>query len=150
MKLFEKLNYINLSGEDYPIKCDILVLEQIQDKYGDLSKFENDLTGFIPNIGEDGLPVRNEDGLIIGMSGVPDIKVIHDALIWMIREGEDIEKEENGKEREILTDKQILRRIDMSPKELGKILRDEFNQCFERKNARTTQEISKMTEKQDK
>lgn len=150
MGLFEKLNHINLSGEEYPIKCDILVLEQIQDKYGDLSKFENDLIGFVPSIGEDGLPVKNEEGLVVGMSGTPDVKVIRDALIWMIREGEEIDKEENGKEREILTDNQILRRVDMSPKELGKALREEFNRCFVRKNARTTQEISKTTEKPDK
>lgn len=150
MGLFEKLNHINLSGEEYPIKCDILVLERIQDKYGDLSKFENGLIGFVPSIGEDGLPVKNEEGLVVGMSGTPDVKVIRDALIWMVREGEEIDKEENGKEREILTDKQILRRIDMSPKEMGEILRKEFSRCFVRKNARTTQEISKTTEKPDK
>ena len=28
--MFEKTNYIELSGEKYPIKCDILVLERIQ------------------------------------------------------------------------------------------------------------------------
>lgn len=43
--MFEKTNYIELSGEKYPIKCDILVLERIQDKYEDLSEFENGLNG---------------------------------------------------------------------------------------------------------
>ena len=33
--MFEnKLNTITLSGKEYPMKCSILVLEKIQDKYG--------------------------------------------------------------------------------------------------------------------
>ena len=48
--MFEKTNYIELSGEKYPIKCDILVLERIQDKYEDLSEFENGLNGFTPAV----------------------------------------------------------------------------------------------------
>ena len=146
--MFNKLNYIELSGELYPIKCDMLVLEQIQDKYNDISEFENGITGFRPKIGEDGLPERNEEGLIIGMSGVPDIKMLKDGLIWMIREGMDIEKEEGKKERPELTDKQIMRKVDIPPKRLGKILHDEFNCCFARKNGETTQ--SPTTENQSK
>lgn len=137
--MFEKLNYIELSGERYPIKCDILVLEKIQDKYGDLSDFENGIRGFRPNIGEDGLPERNDDGLIVGISGVPDISMLKDALIWMVEEGAAIEKEENGKESSELTDVQITRRVDMAPKELGELLCKEFNRCFARKNVKTTQ-----------
>ena len=72
--MFDKLNYIELSGELYPIKCDMLVLERIQDKYNDISEFENGITGFQPKIGEDGLPERTEEGLIIGMSGCAEYK----------------------------------------------------------------------------
>ena len=50
--MFDKLNYIELSGELYPIKCDMIVLERIQDKYNDISEFENGITGFQPKIGE--------------------------------------------------------------------------------------------------
>ena len=49
--MFEKTNYIELSGEKYPIKCDILVLERIQDKYEDLSEFENGLKRLYPSRG---------------------------------------------------------------------------------------------------
>ena len=39
--MFEnKLNTITLSGKEYPMKCSILVLEKIQDKYGTLEEFE--------------------------------------------------------------------------------------------------------------
>ena len=137
--MFDKLNYIELSGELYPIKCDMLVLERIQDKYNDISEFENGITGFQPKIGEDGLPERTEEGLIIGMSGVSNIKMLKDGLIWMIREGMDIEKEEGKEKQPELTDEQIMRKVDIPPKRLGKILHDEFKCCFARKNGETTQ-----------
>ena len=57
--MFEKVNYIELSGDKYPLKCDILVLEKIQEEYGDLTEFENNLTGFVPK--------RDEEGEIVEM-----------------------------------------------------------------------------------
>ena len=59
--MFEKIKYIELSGEEFPIKCDILVLEKIQDKYEDLSEFENKLNGFTPAVDENGEYKRNEE-----------------------------------------------------------------------------------------
>ena len=35
--MFEEMKQITLSGNAYPMKCDNLVLEKIQDKYGDLT-----------------------------------------------------------------------------------------------------------------
>ena len=67
--MFEKTNYIELSGEKYPIKCDILVLERIQDKYEDLSEFENGLNGFTPAVDENGEYKRNEEGRLVGFYG---------------------------------------------------------------------------------
>ena len=52
--MFEEMNMIVLSGKEYPIKCDNLVLEKIQDKYEDLGKYENMLNGFVPELDEDG------------------------------------------------------------------------------------------------
>ena len=137
--MFEKLNYIELSGEKYPIKCDILVLEKIQEEYGDMSSFENGIRGFTPNVDENGEIVINEDGLMVGMSGTPNIKMINKALIWMIREGIEIEKEDSQKEYPDFTDMALLRKVDMTPKELGAAIHAEFNRCFARKNGKTTQ-----------
>lgn len=39
--MFEELNYIEMSGKKYPIKCDLVVLEKIQDEFGDLNEFED-------------------------------------------------------------------------------------------------------------
>ncbi len=139
--MFEKLNHIELSGESYPIKCDLLVLEKIQDEYGDLSDFENKLTGFVPDIDEYGEYVRNEGGLLVGKRKTPEIKILRKMLIWMIEEGMEIEGEKNE-----LSEKEIMRKADMSPGELGQILHEEFNRCFQRKNGKTTQGNPKETE----
>ena len=37
------MNTIELTGRKYPIKCDLLVLEKIQDKYGTIGEFEQKL-----------------------------------------------------------------------------------------------------------
>lgn len=89
--MFEKVNYIELSGDKYPLKCDILVLEKIQEEYGDLTEFENNLTGFVPKRDEEGEIVRNEEGFMVGAYGIPDAKTLRKALMWMVQEGLEIE-----------------------------------------------------------
>lgn len=136
--MFEKLNYIELSGKAYPIKCDILVLEKIQDKYGDFSDFEDKLIGFTPLLDEEGEQVRNEEGLRMGTFATPDIEVLKDALFWMMEEGAEIKKD-SGEDAEPLEEKKILRGIDIPLSEVKDILHDEFSRCFYRKNGKATQ-----------
>lgn len=145
--MFEKMNYIELSGVKYPFKCDMLVLERIQDKYKDLAEFENELSGFIPGVDEDGEYTRNDEGRIIGYYGEPNMEALGDFLAWTIEEGIEIEKEESGAEMEIPERKKLIRSVDLAPRELMEILRKEFSRCFERKNGKTTQTKSKTTEK---
>lgn len=140
--MFEKANYIELSGDRYPLKCDILVLEKIQEEYGDLTEFENNLTGFVPKRDEDGEIVRNEEGFMVGVYGIPDAKTLRKALMWMVQEGLEIE----GTQME-MTEVDIARKVDMSPVELGRVLRDEFSRCFTRKNGETTQRETEETQK---
>lgn len=135
------MNYIKLSGDKYPLKCDILVLEKIQEEYEDLSDFENKLTGFRPEVDEDGEIVKNEEGYMVGRYGIPDAKTVRKALTWMIQEGLDIEGKESVEEKE------LVRKVDLSPMELGKLLRNEFSRCFERKNEQTTQREMETKEK---
>lgn len=132
--MFEKMNRITLSGKEYPYKCDILVLEKIQEEYPDLSDFENRLSGFVPAREKDGTIKRNEEGFMLGTYGTPDIKTVNKTLCWMIQEGLEIEADEKRKEYEPVSDKTILRSVDLSPSELGKILQEEFGRCFKRKN----------------
>ena len=148
--MFEKMNYIELSGVKYPFKCDMLVLERIQDKYKDLAEFENKLSGFIPGVDEDGEYTRNDEGRIIGYYGEPNMEALGDFLAWTIEEGIEIEREESGAEMEIPERKKLIRSVDLAPRELMEILRKEFSRCFERKNGETTQTKSKTTEKTEK
>ena len=144
--MFEKLNYIELSGVKYPFKCDMLVLERIQDKYS-VAEFENKLSGFVPGVDEDGEYTRNDEGRIIGYYGEPNMEALGDFLIWTIEEGIEIEREERGTETELPERKKLIRSVDLAPRELMEILRKEFSRCFERKNGKTTQTKSKTTEK---
>lgn len=136
--MFDKLKYIELSGQKYPFKCDMLVLERIQEEYGDLGEFENKLSGFIPSVDEDGNTKRNKEGYILGTYGIPDIKTVNKVLFWMVSEGLEIESEEQNKEYRSVNEKTLIRQVDISPKELGRILQEEFARCFERKNEKTT------------
>lgn len=148
--MFEKLNYIELSGVKYPFKCDMLVLERIQDKYSDLAEFENKLSGFVPRVDEDGEYTKNNEGRIIGYYGEPNMEALGDFLVWTIEEGIEIEREEHGTEAELPERKKLIRSVDLAPRELMEILRKEFSRCFERKNGKTTQTKSKTTEKPEK
>lgn len=152
--MFESLNYIELSGIKVPIKCDLLVLERIQDKYGSIPEFENKLTGFVPSRDEDGEPKRNEEGNLLGVYGLPDLDAMKNGLIWMAEEGYAIEAEEGcasgaeeGMKLSEMPDKNtLIRMVDKTVFELSDIIHEEFNRCFMRKNEKTTQRETKTAE----
>lgn len=131
--MFEEMNMIVLSGKEYPMKCDNLVLEKIQDKYEDLGKYENMLNGFVPELDEYGEEVRNEDGLLVGHYKMPDIKIINEAAVWFIQEGLAIKREENKEEIPEISDRTLIRQIDFNPRELSTILHQEFSRCLREK-----------------
>ena len=140
--MFEKVNHITLSGKEFPVWCDMAVLELIQDKYGDIAKFEEKLSKFTPRLDENGEPLKNEEGFILGNYRMPGIKEVNDALYWMVSEGLEIEAEEEGKELKKMTRKQLLRLVDIPPIELGNLLHKEFARCFERKNENPTETMN--------
>lgn len=136
-----EMNYIELSGEKYPIRCDMLVLEQIQDAFGDISGFENKLMGFKPLENEDGSARKDEEGRVIGISGTPDIKALKFALCSMVKEGMAADKKS-----EDVNEADLMRSVDMSPKELSEILHMEFMRCFKRKNQEPTQKTEEKNQ----
>ncbi|MCD2493316.1 hypothetical protein LQE92_11895 [Lacrimispora sp. NSJ-141] len=146
--MFDKLNYIELSGNKYPLKCDMVVLEQIQEEFGDLGTFENKLIGFVPAKEEDGSLKRNDAGMLVGRYEQPNLKMVNQTLFWMISEGLAIEAEECGEEKRRVEREHLLREIDIPPSEIGQKLHEEFLRCFVRKNSETTQgEKNQKTEK---
>lgn len=135
--MFEGLSYVEFSGEKLPIKCDMVVLEKIQDKYENLSKYENMLSGFVPSTDENGEVIRNEEGHMVGTYEIPKIAVLKEALLWMVQEGMEIEAEKNGDKFKGINENTVFRKVDISPQALGQLLHKEFARCFERKNAKT-------------
>ena len=125
----DKLSYITLSGEKYPLRCGMEVLEIVQDKYGSIEEFENRLMPFERKKDENGEDVLNEEGVPIGRYVIPKISDLGDALHLM-----------SGKETESVTRKELLQKADMPPTVLGEILHAEMMRCFRRKNGTATQE----------
>ena len=89
--LFENkdLQRFEFDGVSYPYKCDLVVLEKIQDRVGDLVVAEDKIRGFLPRIDSDGVMDRST-----GRNVPPDIGLTVDALTWMIEEGIEITGEE--------------------------------------------------------
>lgn len=126
--MFEKeLNTITLSGKEYPIKCSILVLEKIQDKYETLEAFEEDLSIFEDTKENEEIKVR-----------FPKITALCDALYWMVQEGEEITAEEEGRKPIKYKRESLVRKMDGSLFTTAQILKREFGRSFVSKNQKTT------------
>ncbi len=137
--MFEKLNAITLSGTEYPIKCDLLVLEQAQKKYGSVNDFERRIMNWEKVLDGNGdeilVEVEGEDGekverpKIVGK--IPDAEAVLDALYWMASEGAAITAEESGTPCVAPAREKLARVMDKGLMELGGLLHAEFYRCFE-------------------
>ena len=126
--MFEReLDTITLSGKEYPIKCSILVLEKIQDKYETLEAFEEDLSIFEDTKENEEIKVR-----------FPKITALCDALYWMVQEGEEITAEEEGRKPVKYKRESLARKMDGSLFATAQILKREFGGSFVSKNQKTT------------
>lgn len=132
--MFEKPKTITLSGEEFPFKCDFVVLEKIQEKYGSVLAFERMIYTFVPILDDEGNPVITEDGMMMGNVVTPaDLKPLFDALLWMVDEGCEIMKDLGDTAPEYTPEK-LKRMVDMPPYQLSEIVHEEYERCFERKN----------------
>lgn len=86
-----KLSYIETGDKKYPVVFNINVMEEIQEAYGSISKW--------------GAIVENSEG------GEPKVKDLKVGLMFMINEAIDIENEEKGENKPMLTLKQVGRLI---------------------------------------
>lgn len=148
--MFDELQYIKLSGKEYPIKCDLLVVEKIQEKYESIDDFENGLLTWEL--------VRDEAGNIVyeekeeenkkpkARGRFPKMECVNDALFWFVCEGEAIAAEIEHRAPERISREKIVRSVDISIIKLANLLYDEFFRCFSLKNLTTTQKTEKKTE----
>lgn len=126
----EQLNKITLSGREYPIKCSNFVLAEIQAKYGELSKFEDLLSGRKAKYDDNGNRLRDEDGNAIFEKTDISMDAINFFLPLIINEGLEIEAIEKNKPAEIIDSKTIIRMIDVNPFTLSLELLMEFYRAF--------------------
>lgn len=137
--MFEGLEYIELSGEKYPIKCDLLVLERIQEEFGSINEFEDGLLTWEPERDEKGFEILGEDGEPKYKGKFPSMKAVNAALYYMAVEGEAIIAEKERRKPRPITKEALVRKVDMRPTRLANILHGEFYRCFRLKNQETTQ-----------
>lgn len=151
--MFEKPNEITLSGKQYPIKCDLLVLEQAQKKYGSVNEFEKRIMNWEYELDENGerirTSVKRKDGAEVEgyktHGKIPDADAVLDALYWMACEGAAITAEESDTPCKVPTREGLARAVDMGLMELGGALHEEFYRCFEG-NRKATRNPGKETE----
>ncbi len=137
--MFDTLHTITLSGEEYPIRCDLVVLEKIQEDFESINAFENGLVTWEPVLDENGKEVLFEDGTVKCQGKFPDMKVLSAALFLMVNEGEAVQAENEGRAAKHLEKETLARKVDMQPQKLANQLHDEFYRCFYIKNGKTTQ-----------
>lgn len=135
--IFEGLKEIELSGEKYPIKCDLIVLEQLQEEFGSVADFENKLLGIEYLKDAEGYYIQDGKGKRKANIGIPDTKAINQGLYLMVKEGLEIRGEE--KEKKAFSREELLRKVDKSYTEIAKVVHDTFAECFEGKNGKATQ-----------
>lgn len=124
-----ELNHIELSGEVYPVYCDIYVLEKIQERMP-ISEFERQLIGRAIKRDDHGRPMYNEDGSFQLVPAAQNLQILVFAATVMINEGIEIQNDQDGTDLEPLTEKYVARIIDMNYVELTIALHHEFNRCF--------------------
>ena len=144
--MFEELKYIELSGEKYPIKCDLVVLEKILDEFGSLDEFETKIYPWVPKLDEAGEEVKDKNGNVETEFQMPDIPTVNTALYLMVNEGEEIAAEKEGREPHSYSRNEIVRKADIGPIRLALRLHAEYYRCFELKNEKTTQDQKNQRE----
>lgn len=124
--MFEHSEIVNLAGKEYPIRCDINVLAEIQEQFGTISDFEMLIAGVRIAKDENGDVMLDEDKKVLFERCDSSIKAIAAILPCMLTEAcggagldEALDAVRNARFELYGTALQMY-------KELGK--------CFERKN----------------
>lgn len=132
-EIMEQLSRIKIGDEEYPIKCDLAVLQEIQEQYGSINQFERELVGVKLKLDASGKVETDEEGKPVKESVEPSIRSIIVALPLMINEGLQIRAEELNTPFEPVDPKEIIRACAIPFDTLAGIIHDEFARCFRTK-----------------
>jgi len=129
-----KPSMVKLGKSQYPIICDLNVLETLQDKYGSVNNFERKLLGLVIQRNESGEIIYTDDGNPLMIAVEPSIDAIKTALLEMVKEGERVSGYLNGKENVDFTDEIVILNDCTIPFEkMARTLHEEYKKCFETK-----------------
>lgn len=120
----EDLKRILIGDKTYPFRIDLNVLQHIQEEYGSINLFEQELRGvrYKDEDGKDGKPVLEFIE--------PSIKAIIAVLPMAINEGLIIEADEQNKPAEKVTAEFVTRNCTIPYDKLSDMLHEEFKRCF--------------------
>lgn len=129
-----EMNKFSFRGDSFPLRCDLLVLEKIQDKVGDIMDAENEIRGFKPRVDSDGVVDTTT-----GRWTIPSIGLVTQALVWMMEEAREITNGQYG----IPSVKDLKQQTDYTIGELATIVYKEFSLCIAGKKKKKTRRKSK-------
>lgn len=108
---------------EVPFRCDLYVLNAIQNQYGTIEAFERELVGMYPKEDSDSAGDAYE-------MREPSIKALLFALPMMVREGFRAEKEENGRDIPDMNDMQLVLNIRRDYRLIADDIHEELRRCF--------------------
>lgn len=130
----ETMNKFSFRGDSFPLRCDLLVLEKIQERVGDIQIAEYEIKGFKPRIDADGVMDTST-----GRWTIPNISLVIQSLIWMMEEARSIT---NG-QYQIPSVQDLKQQDDYTISELSLIVYKEFSSCIAGKKKKKTQTKSR-------
>ena len=134
----DELNKFEYNGSEYPLRCDLVVLEKIQNYVGDIIEAEDKLRGYKPRVDKDGVIDRTD-----GIWTFPDVALVTQALVWMMEEG----KEVTGGDYDIPTVEEMKQQDEYSLNEMALPVFNEFERCIAgKKKKRTVADTPKKTD----
>lgn len=123
----ETMTKFSFKGDSFPIRCDLLVLEKIQERVGDIMDAENEIRGFKPRIDADGVVDTTT-----GRWTIPSIGLVTQSLVWMMEEARAVT---NG-QYQIPSVQDLKQQDDYTINELATIVYKEFSSCIAGKKKR--------------
>ena len=132
----ETMTKFSFRGDSFPIRCDLLVLEKIQDKVGDIMDAENEIRGFKPRVDSDGVVDTTT-----GRWTIPSIGLVTQSLVWMMEEAREITNGQYG----IPSVKDLKQQGDYTISELATIVYKEFSSCIAGKKKKKNRNTKKKT-----
>lgn len=129
-----EMNKFSFRGDSFPLRCDLLVLEKIQERVGDIMDAENMIRGFKPRVDQDGVVDTTT-----GRWTIPDIGLVTQSLVWMMEEARAVT---NG-QYSIPTTQDLKQQDDYTINELATLVYKEFSLCIAGKKKKKTRRKSK-------